>query len=418
MDKKKFPLLSLVFFTILLLFPTFRVLVMGSLPALSVSDFLLAALPEIFFLLYLLINLISYYRSPERIRLKTFDFLIITYFVYNVVTGFILAADVKISLYGFRLTYLPMLMYFIFRVQAPEQAEKALKYLGYLILALGIVGILLYFFFAHAMMHMLYLTELNPQSYFIIRMTSILWTPVVFSTFIAAGFLYFLYRYYSSGKWWLLIILSILVFCMIMAMSRGVFIAILLSFIFISLLMRAWKRALVATFLIAIVFLITTFYISSPNQVLSFITESTVSTVKMEKSVNRVHLWQQSFANFSSHPFGYGLGKAGHVAARFFSPGTSEADIYSTDGWYLKLMNETGLPALIFYLVIAAFFLILYLKRFGLRKNVAISVYLLSFFVFVNIQNMVSNVLDFYLFPMLFWGIVGMMATTFYKPAV
>ena len=80
-----------------------------------------------------------------------------------------------------------------------------------------------------------------------------------------------------------------------------------------------------------------------------FIASSTAETIMIKKGLSRVDLWLGAFNDFINNPMGYGLGKAGHVAVRFFGKLSNEAATYSTDGWYLKLANETGIWGLFSY---------------------------------------------------------------------
>jgi O-antigen ligase len=110
-----------------------------------------------------------------------------------------------------------------------------------------------------------------------------------------------------------------------------------------------------------------------------------------------------------------GIGKAGHVAARFLNENTSNASVYSTDGWFLKTLIETGIWGLLSYLIFACTFFILLIKNIVRDRKNRILVFLLTVFIAINLQNMVSNVLDFYLFSYLYWGLIGLTANIIYN---
>ena len=112
---------------------------------------------------------------------------------------------------------------------------------------------------------------------------------------------------------------------------------------------------------------------------------------------------------------GDGLGKSGHVAARFSDPlqgqnaaVSSKVSIASTDGWYLKLANETGIWGLFSYFILSGTLFIVSIK-YMIKNSFGLYSFLFTLFVIVNIENITSNVLDFYLFSYLYWFLLGVM---------
>ena len=78
----------------------------------------------------------------------------------------------------------------------------------------------------------------------------------------------------------------------------------------------------------------------------------------------------------------------------------------------MKLANETGVWGLFSYFFFTIFIFynsIKYIRYYG----VDFFTFLFVFFIVFNIQNLVSNVLDFYLFSYLFWFFIGMMVFHF-----
>jgi O-antigen ligase len=123
---------------------------------------------------------------------------------------------------------------------------------------------------------------------------------------------------------------------------------------------------------------------------------------------SRAKFWALSLRSFSKKPQGYGLGKAGHVAnnnKKIFKD-AKDASIYSTDGWYLKLINETGIWGGISYLILFIVIIVSSLKHFKEIKSV-LSLYIFVIILIVAIQNIMSNVLDFYSFPIFYWMLIG-----------
>ena len=103
---------------------------------------------------------------------------------------------------------------------------------------------------------------------------------------------------------------------------------------------------------------------------------------------------------------GYGLGKAGHVARRFFKDDDKTASVYSTDGWYLKMACETGGWGILSFTIISFLYFFQSLKYLR-KKRGTINLFFFLIFIFTSIQNLGSNVLDFYIFANLYWLIIG-----------
>lgn len=414
-DKKKYSFLILSFFVFATLFPTLRLLIIGNGASTTISQYLFSALPDIFALVVLAYVSVHLFKSKTSIKIKPLDWAVIFFWLTNVIIGFIISGNLIISAYGFRMTYFPLCFYVVFRFCNDDLTERTLHKVFRWLLLIGIIGIVLYTLFYDQMVYMIHLSQPEAAVYFVIRMTSLFWTPVVFSTVMSATLLYFTYYFYSKGKWHYFIYMTLLVFCIIMSVSRGAMIASLISFVLISALSRSWERSFYASLMIIAVYFTTSFYIASPGEFLRWITDSTMETVMLKKGVSRTELWFNAFSNFNSHPLGYGLGKAGHIAHRFYSEGSTRADIFSTDGWFLKLANETGLWGLISYFCLMILYLITVLKRKLYNYRHSLNILFFSIVVLVNVQNFVSNVLDFYMFSFLFWTIFGASVKLMYE---
>ncbi|MFZ4401726.1 MAG: O-antigen ligase family protein [Bacteroidales bacterium] len=280
---------------------------------------------------------------------------------------------------------------------------------------IGIIGIILYFGFYDLMIIMIKKTNTIIAEYFIVRMTSIFWTPVVFSTFMVVTFAYYYHQFLISPKWYHYCFLGLIWCCVLLSVSRGALGVLLIGFIILSLIHKKKKLSLQMFLVFISIYIILGFYISSPLIFSSWLAKSASDTIELEGGISRVELWIKSFENFKTHPFGYGLGKAGHIAARFFKDNGQAAAIYSTDGWYLKLANETGIWGLFSYLFLTIYLFVMLLKNklFDNKDNFLILFFVI--FLLINIQNIVSNVLDFYLFSFFYWGIVGLASNIIYS---
>lgn len=406
-----FPLL-LVFFVFASLFPTLRVLCIGTETSSDVSEYLFSVLPETIALVIVILSFLLW--KKKKTEIKILDWLVLVFALSNTIMGSIISQDLMLSAYSIRLTYFPILFYFVFRFLDAKTIMGSAHLIFKWFVILAIAGIVLYFVFYDAMIAMMQITNPVLPEYFVVRMSSVFWTPVVFSTFMMSTVLYFFYRFVESKKWIWLAFIAVVSFCLMMSMSRGAMVSTAFGIVVLTVLYRK-ITSVFPWITIAIVYLFTSYINASPEEVSMWIIQSTSDTVGMKEGVKRVDLWMNAIDNFKEHPFGMGLGKAGHVAARFFDSNTSNADVYSTDGWFLKTLNETGIWGLFSYLLFAGTFLVVVSRQLWNHQQRPVLVFILTLFLAVNLQNVVSNVLDFYLFSYLFWGISGLAANLIYN---
>ncbi|MEO6882915.1 MAG: O-antigen ligase family protein [Bacteroidia bacterium] len=247
-------------------------------------------------------------------------------------------------------------------------------------------------------------------TYFITRMSSLLLTPVLFGTIMALSCTYYYYKISYYEFYWFNYVTFILLFlCLLLSVSRGALISFLAAsaFISVSVVHRKVKLigGLIFTMLIVLVF--TSFYATNSLKLVQWICHSSVETANMQAGVTRVNRWQVSLLDFKNQPQGYGFGKTGAVAYRYFinSPSIPAAR-YTTDGWYLKTACETGVYGLLSYLILAGTFLFYTLKKVIKNKSPNL-IFTLGIFFVINIQNIASNTLDFYPYIIVYWLIIG-----------
>ncbi len=414
------------FFVFGSLFITFRVLLIGSNTSHSLIEYCISVLPEIFVLLIVVYFLFFIKKNNLPVKLNYFDWMVIVYIISNVFIGIIIAKDLKLSIYGFRMTYLPMIFYFIASLNNAEinETEKLVDKIFNWFFIVAVIGLVLYFGFYDAMITMLLKTSGVKSTnelaqYFIIRMTSIFWTPVVFGTFMATTFLYFFYKTLSNSTWLNYLFQMVLVSCILLSVSRGPMTVSIIGVLLLFVFFKNWKVLFISSILSIFVFIGVSSYISKsykapPSVFIKWIFTSTTETVELKKGVTRVDLWIDAADNLWYNMLGEGLGKAGHVGARFADHSThhnsneSEVSTTSTDGWYLKLANETGMWGLFSYFILAGTLFIVSIK-YMLKNGFGFYSFLFTIFIIVNIQNIASNVLDFYLFSNLYWFLVGLM---------
>ncbi|MEI6821078.1 MAG: O-antigen ligase family protein [Bacteroidota bacterium] len=413
--ERNLELLILFFFVFGSIFPTLRILTIGGQTSGNLREYIFSVIPELISVLVLSFSGILFYKNKHVIKLLPFDWILICFALTNVLLGFYIAKDVLMSMYGFRMSYFPIIFYFIFRFGDKELLINIIHKTIIWFFIIGIIGLILYFGFYEQMIWMLKKTNPLVQEYFIVRMTSIFWSPVLFSTIMVTTFTYFYYKFLESPLWYYYLILGLSWSCILLSVTRGGFVVISFGFIFITIIQKKWKLSAQIFLLLIAIFIIIGYYISTPLTFLYWILRSVSDTVGMKEGITRVDLWLKAIENFKTHPFGFGLGKAGHVAARFYKDSKDNIAIYSTDGWYLKLANETGIWGLLSYFFLAIYFFAICIKSKFIKFTENRFVWLFALFMMVNIQNIVSNVLDFYLFSFFYWGVIGLIINILYS---
>lgn len=373
-------------------------------------------------------------------------------------------------------------MFFIgsFLIQKPEQWKQLLHKIFLSFCFLAVLGVVIYFLFPDFNIEMLKKVShgIVPE-YVITRMTSVFWTPVVFSSFMAVTLLYFIYRYLKLGKKSALYLITLTTFCLLMSVSRGAVLAVCLTIPLLFFLQKSLKGigGVLLSILTSFALVWGSIYLmsysvkktkedliaqvktsssppstdiindsapppssnvendskpsppqddlqqklyklqdslleankinKSPKKLFSWMVSSTEKTIQMEGEVTRVGLWKTSIKQLRNHPFGLGLGKAGHIAKRYENEQNKlQMGGAATDGWYLKLALETGVLGLLLYLTILVAVVVYWYKYYRKKGYDWVSL-LFVIGVFVNIQNIVSNVNDFFLFSYFYWLVFG-----------
>lgn len=406
--------LLVIFYFFLWIFPSLRLALVGPGEMKSAFDVLVTVSPDLFFMLVLAIAFLFYMNKRNSGTSFSFSFTdkaFVVFWFTNVIVGFLLSMDLKISLYGFRITYLPMTFYLVgklFSLVRKEEMEKVLYRIMMVNAFFALTGIVIYFGFPELGASISTLTGYQQGQYFIPRMTSILWTPVLFATMMGISALYFLFRIFKDGKRSDHIFFSLFWLCLFMSVSRGPILGFLIGFIFLAIVFRNMKKALVAFGLMAGVTGVIGIIVPESAKAVLWIFQSAGQTMSMGEGISRVKLWKISFEDLKARPYGYGLGKAGATAYRFLKDRPVPCAPYSTDGWYLKIACETGIYGLLSYLV----FCFIYLRN-GMRavkkKDLLIPLALAAFLM-INAQNVPCNTLDFYPEISFYWLLLGFAA--------
>ncbi len=394
------------------LFPTFRALIIGTEGATNAFSFLIAVLPDI---LLSFIFILSFYIRKQSTGVWLFkpgmtDYFILVVFFSNLIIGSIISADIKLIAYGVRLTYLPILFYFVARNMencwTEIQIQKAVHRLMQWISLTALIGISLYFFFPGIEEKLKTLVHAFRGEYFIPRMNSIYASPTMNGAYMAMAGIYFaLLQSYAFDAFGLASI-SLISSSLLLSVSRGGVIGFLFTWLVSIPWLRKWKKSLIIGFILFGSVFVTCKSVGLSLSNLGWIFQSAAETASMEAKLTRVQLWTKAFHDFKEKPLGYGIGKSGWIAYRFLK-GTNEKSAYeATDGWYLKQASETGIWGLLSFLSLFGWFF------FRMIRKVRTGSFDLLFFIFmlfvqVLLINIVSNVLDYFTFNSIFWLLMG-----------
>jgi len=406
------------FFVFGSVFLTIRVLIIGTKSSENLFQYFISLLPELFGLLLLILFYLTSKSSTKEITFV--DKFFVLNIVLNLILSLFFSSEYKMLLYGFRMTYIPMVFYVFgsFYLLEKKDLVNVIDVVFKWFSVIAILGCIIYFGFYEFMTYMLFkVSDVLPE-YFIVRMTSLFWTPVVFGAFMSASFLYFVFKYFTTQNKINLIYITLFFFSLLMSLSRGAILVAFIGFVLLLLFSKKWKLLLVLAPLLMITFLSVSFIVKTPTAFTKWILTSTIDTISMQEGNTRGDLNKDSFNDVFNNPFGRGIGKAGHVAERFSKEekslsenNTNKLSTSSTDGWFLKLANETGLLGLALYLIFTTLIVVKFVKD-SLKKEFGIEHFLFTILIIVNIQNLVSNVLDFYLFSNLYWFLIGSLVYT------
>jgi len=410
---KYLPAKALIFFVfVICISPTIQLLATHGNSPQTLGEYLIMLIPDISVLLIFL----SLFFQKEKLHFNMYlpDYIVIGFVVINVGWGILIGDGFINHAKGFRLTYLPIAFYFLGRTWSKrDEIDTTLKSIFAIFVALALSGWIIWLFFPELTTLMYKYSGHLVAKYFIVRMTSLLWTPVLFGTLMAwASYYYFWKVIRRENNFWISAILLMITFsALVMSVSRGPLISFFCVLILQIPFIRFKKKSILVTLALILFQSLISLSVTKNFDTQKWMIGSTFSTIGMQKDVTRVNRWQQSLIDFKNRPLGYGLGSAGAVA--YNNNSTKSKATLSTDGWYLKLACETGVPGLISFSVLMSVFLSV------LWRNREFSIQIIGFpalglGLMVIIQCVSSNVLDFYPYIGLFWFIIGL--TTHEKP--
>jgi len=398
-------LLLILFYT---LFPTLRVLIIGTENAKNAWEYMVSALPDVALVGLTAYLFLQFRKHMNSIRFQLVDLIVFFVFSCNVVLGSVLSQDLKLIVLGTRMTYLPMIMYACARLMQGNDFEVQYKlWLQRVMLWFTLwsaLGLLFYLCLPNLQDQWMEFMKANNGAYFIPRLNSIYYSPTVNGIFCATSCTYFLLQSVQKPKGWNLLWLSINFCALLLSMSRGgIVIYLFIMCIVFVYFFKKWKSLLLLLGTQTVVFLVTLQMVGLSLGNFYWVFSSTKETLELQEKVTRVQLWKDTFSHLQHKPGGYGIGKSGWIAYRFLKDTNVESAYLATDGWYLKLANETG-----FFGLISFTFLFLFLLfRLFFAKNKGASFFFFLVMTMVFMVNVVSNVLDYFMFNAIFWFLMG-----------
>ncbi len=414
--------LIVTMFALACILPTLTTIKMGGDSINSLSDGLLAFSADILLISSLIISFLIYLKNKEtRFTWHFIDKIVIGFILINILYGFIISGEPKIAFLAIRITYLPIGFYFLarlFQYQNVLLSRKIVHNVFMIFALLAMIGLVLYFIFPQVNEKLNAMSGNIVSEYFIQRMGSLYLTPVVFATVMAFSAIYFYQRYLIDNSKKDLLLLLLVWVCLLLSVSRGPIMSFGVAFIVLSLIYKKYILSFFAGIGMLLTAICISFYATGNLNFLLWLFKSSAQTVGMKKDVTRVNFWETSINDFMAQPWGYGLGKAGHVAHRHLMDVPNvKASLYSTDGWFLKMACENGVLGLTSYLILSIFLLILLVKHIRIATNEMI-ILALGLFIIVNIQSIFSNTLDFHPLIAFYWLIIGFSINTYYKHEV
>jgi O-antigen ligase len=396
------------FLVLMTFFPVLRVAIIGTENASGVFEYLIAAIPDL-----MIIGCISY--LIFQIRNNVFNIFnnrsdVIVLFIagINLFIGCLLSGDPKLIILGVRLSYIPILFYFISRFIASENFREKFEEWLHQVMAwfslIALTGFVLYYFFPSADISFNNWVGGQQGAYFIRRMNSLFFSPTVNGMYCCIGALYFLQNSLRKFSFINVFCLLLNFWCLLMTVSRGGIIAFAMILPLVCIICFDWKKVSAVIALMTIIFFMALYSVGLSLSNFSWVFTSAAETIGLEENVSRVELWKRTFEDLKEKPFGYGIGKSGWIAYRFLKGTDTKSAYLATDGWYLKIANETGIFGLISFLVLFAYFLFRMLAGSTTDQT---RLFLLLMFLAVLMVNLVSNVLDYFLFNSLFWFYAG-----------
>lgn len=351
--------------------------------------------------------------KSRALRLKSLDWAVLALLSMSLY-GSLLSLDLDLILYGFHLSYTPILMYFLVRLLPLKARDikrwvKLLLVIGFLI---AVIGILIHF--------------TDPASYYLQvarletlhsvarlgrwRMTSILANPLYFGVLMALGGILSL-AYFARGrpKWYWLMGFAAFTACAWLSITRGAWFMLAAgATVVLWGYLRRRRSRMIWILLIGmlIVVLAAMAALGAFQTELRYYLSDSFGNFLLE---SRYDQWERTWDAISEEPWGHGLG-VGHAMLR----AGSKESVAINDGWYLKVFAEGGVLGIVVFVVFmisTVTFLVLRMAKAKDEVSYWLYVGVLASFVGFSLVAIVSNVWDYYMVPSVMWMLIGFAVT-------
>jgi hypothetical protein len=371
------------------LFPTLRVLTLGVDSSKSVLELMFSNIPELFFIFIVYLykdDIVKNIISNKKSKLGFIIYIIII--LSGIVVGYIKnGGQILPIIYGYKLTYLPLLVLF-FPLNNSEiiknNIDKIFSYFVYY----TILSLVFHFLFNDFEKKVIIESGHLVPEYFIMRTGGFLLTPVPFSIIVSFSIIYFFVKLINEKQqllhWLYLIILFL---GLDYSVSRIGLLGVQIIIIYVSL---RTKNIFKGILVLMLFYLVSIIVFNEHKNFFSWLFFSTEQTIFLNKNVKRSNLWISAFNELKeNYLLGYGIGSAGAGAIKFFKDNPQKASINSTDCWYLKIFNELGIINALLLFV----FIFLMIPKDLFKRDFVFSS---SIFLFVFISAIFNNILDFF----------------------
>lgn len=381
--------------------PLVRWLIVGAGESHNIFEYVFSNISDVLFGL----GIILFYREfLEGImkNWKLFGIWIVLVLLGSEVSYINSGHQLKVVVFGLKLTYLPFLVYFIGNSVNDEEREKMKFNYFIFVLIYCILSIGFHLFYFDFEKKVIISNEHLVGEYFIPRTGGFLFTPAPFAMMLSIaaffGTIHFLFS--KNSLWTTTMQLFILFTGMAYSVTRVGLMGFLVVFILILFVYKIKDiKKILSVILLYFFSLLIVFQSVKPILWMFF---SSKETITISEGVTRAELWKRSWKSFQEKPIlGYGIGMAGAGAVRHFKESPDKAAVYTTDGWYLKVLNEVGIVGTILFLII------LYLIVLPIIKNYTLFPFEISLILFFLISAVFNNSFDFFPLNMLFYYLLG-----------
>ena len=344
-------------------------------------------------------------KEPLRLRLRTGDLLVALVFAGGFYAA-VLAPSVEALVYGFRLTYAPMLFYWLVRI-LPFHAGELRRWLLLFLVTSTVLGAIGFFFelTGPARWYGMLVPADTVQALWRIgdwRMSSTLLNPLYFGPIVAMAGIWSFAWFFSWRSWWALLLVVFFAACVVYSITRSAYIMLAIGVLTVLLfwILRSYS-ILILSMGAFLLMLVGGMALLAGGGQFSLLDDGTGTIF-----ASRFPQLLRTVDSFIQAPLGYGLG-LGHASRRF---DVNSLAVHVYDGWYFKVLLEGGVAgALLFlsFVVGAPLYLIAKLRHSVARFAWTWQLGVLSITLGAIVIALVTNVWEHYMVAPLLWVLFG-----------